>query len=365
MNLYVHFPFCRSKCTYCALYSRVGISASTREEYCKNIAAQISVLPHTFKTIYFGGGSPGFCDLSSILRSLESHLPSSNDYEFTVELNPQDVTPSLLQTLKVGGVNRISLGVQSLDDAALVAMNRNHTAEDAERAFAEIRNAGFTNAGIDLIAGWPKVSNEIWEQTLCRATSWGLSHCSVYTLIHEPKTKLDLEIRKGLTSLPSDDEALSQIDIAREILAANNINRYEISNYSKPGYECKHNLAVWHGEDYIGLGSGAYGRMALTRTFVKPDCSTEITHLTEKEDALERAAFQMRLAEGFNLDEIAKRWKILAPEINGWREKLHVLSEKNIVREISKNHFALTNRGFEVCDAVLDFINIISSRCNW
>ncbi len=356
MNLYIHFPFCRSKCSYCALYSRVGSSKATREDYCRNIATQINALPHTFKTIYFGGGSPGFCDLSPILRSLEPHLPANGDYEFTVELNPHDATPPLLQTLKTGGVNRISLGVQSLDDTTLKAMNRNHTANDAAHAFAEIRNAAFTNAGIDLIAGWPKVSMETWRQTLERAASWDISHCSVYTLIHEPKTKLDLEIRNGITTLPSDDEALSQIDAACEILSAHAINRYEISNHSKHGYECKHNLAVWHGEDYIGLGSGAYGRMALTRTFVKPDGTTQTTLLTEKEDALERAAFQMRLAEGFNLDSIANRWKILAPEIDGWCEKLHVLCRENIVRKISKNHFALTNRGFEVCDAVLDFI---------
>ncbi len=224
-------------------------------------------------TIYFGGGSPALCDLSPLFDALRTRAavagrPPYRDSpcEFTVELHPLDAQPRVLEQLKEGGVNRISLGVQSLDDDVLKAMGRLHTAAEAEAAFRAVRAAGFTNAGIDLIAGWPGTTPESWRTTLARATALGLDHCSVYTLIREPKTRLDLAVRRGILALPSDDAALAQIDTARAALAEAGLARYEISNYARPGFECRHNLAVWRGDDYVGLGEGAHGRVGLVRS---------------------------------------------------------------------------------------------------
>ena len=147
MNLYVHFPFCRAKCAYCALLSRVGSTPEARRAYCTRLAADVAP---PYSTIYFGGGSPALCDLTPLFEALRVR---GGDCEFTVELHPLDARPDVLEALWEGGVNRISMGVQSLDDDVLKAMGRLHTAAEAEAAFRAVRAAGFTNAGIDLIAG--------------------------------------------------------------------------------------------------------------------------------------------------------------------------------------------------------------------
>ena len=344
-NLYVHFPFCRAKCAYCALHSRAGSTAETRRAYCERLAEQIMALDaiSNLSTIYFGGGSPALCDLSSLFDALRTRTAVAS-CEFTVELHPLDAQPRVLEQLKEGGVNRISLGVQSLDDDVLKAMGRLHTAAEAEAAFRAVRAAGFTNAGIDLIAGWPGTTMESWRTTLERATALGLDHCSVYTLIREPKTRLDLAVRRGELVLPSDDAALAQIDTARAALAEVGLMRYEISNYARPGFECRHNLAVWRGEDYIGLGEGAHGRVGLVRT-----ASGVETTVTPEEDAVERALFSLRSREGLSLERVARLWPILAPRLPAWRETLEFFKRQGLLQDA----YRLTPRGAEVCDSIL------------
>ena len=351
-NLYVHFPFCRAKCAYCALHSRAGSTAETRRAYCERLAEQIMALDATYSltTIYFGGGSPALCDLSPLFDALRTRAavagrPPYRDSpcEFTVELHPLDAQPLILEQLKAGGVNRISLGVQSLDDDVLKAMGRLHTAAEAEAAFRAVRAAGFMNAGIDLIAGWPGTTMESWRTTLARATALGLDHCSVYTLIREPKTRLDLAVRRGELVLPSDDAALAQIDTARAALAEAGLIRYEISNYARPGFECRHNLAVWRGEDYIGLGEGSHGRVGLVRT-----ASGVETTVSPEEDAVERALFSLRTREGLSLERVARRWPILAPRLSAWRETLEFFKRQGLLQDA----YRLTPRGAEVCDSI-------------
>ena len=338
MNLYVHFPFCRAKCAYCALLSRVGSTPEARRAYCTRLAADVAP---PYSTIYFGGGSPALCDLTPLFEALRVR---GGDCEFTVELTPLDARPDALEALWEGGVNRISMGVQSLDDDVLKAMGRLHTAAEAEAAFRAVRAAGFTNAGIDLIAGWPGTTPDSWRTTLARATALGLDHCSVYTLIREPKTRLDLAVRRGKLVLPSDDAALAQVDAARTALAEAGLARYEISNYARPGFECRHNLAVWRGEDYVGLGEGAHGRVGLVRT-----ASGVETMVTPEEDAVERALFSLRTREGLSLERVARLWPALAPRLSAWRETLEFFKRQGLVQDA----YRLTPRGAEVCDAIL------------
>ena len=345
MNLYVHFPFCRVKCAYCALHSRAGSTPTARRDYCVRIAAKIAALrPCAFSTIYFGGGSPALCDLVPVFDAIRKRGLASAGTEFTVELHPLDVRHDVLDMLKRGGVSRISLGVQSLDDDALKSMGRLHTASEAEAAFRAVRVAGFANAGIDLIAGWPGTTDESWRTTLERATSFGLDHCSVYSLIRESKTRLDLAVRRGNVSLPSDDAALAQIDAACAVLAVAGLSRYELSNYARPGRECLHNLAVWRGEDYIGIGEGAHGRVGLERT----ESGVETT-VTPEEDAVERAIFALRTSEGLSLERIARMWPILVPRIPAWRETLEFFKRQGLLHDA----YRLTPRGAEVCDSIL------------
>ncbi len=346
MNLYVHFPFCRAKCAYCALLSRVGKPPAVRTAYVERLRREICARgDERYSTIYFGGGTPALCDLSPI------DLPLAPAAEFTVELHPLDATAATLEMLRRLGVNRISMGVQSFDDAALAAMGRGHTAAEAEAAFRRVRRV-FPNAGIDLIAGWPGVTEPVWRTTLARLLALEPVHVSCYTLIREEKTRLDLAVRQGRTTLPDDAAALDQAALAGAALAAAGLRRYEVSNYARPGFECRHNLAVWQGEDYIGLGEGAHGREGCVRTVGEGDGYVR-TAVTPEADALERALFGLRTAAGLDLAAVARRWPLLAPRLPAWRRALAALVAPGILTSPAPDVFAPTARGFEVCDAVM------------
>ena len=339
MNLYVHFPFCRAKCAYCALYSRAGSTPEARRTYCARLAAELATwgtdpekvgtVP-TLSTIYFGGGSPALCDLSPLFAALRKWgtdpemLGTDPEMlgtdpenrgtvpEFTVELHPLDARPEVLEMLKKGGVNRVSMGVQSLDDDVLKAMGRLHTAAEAAAAFRAVRAAGFTNAGIDLIAGWPGTTPDSWRSTLARATALGLDHCSVYTLIREPKTRLDLALRRGELALPSDDAALAQIDAARAALAEAGLVRYEISNYARPGFESRHNSGYWARTPYLGFGPGAHSFDGnRCRSWNTPDIDAYLRtrpggqeRLSDTEVLEEKLMLALRTVRGLDLDSL-------------------------------------------------------------
>jgi oxygen-independent coproporphyrinogen-3 oxidase len=328
LNLYVHFPFCRRKCTYCALHSRAG---STADERARHVASLVRGLDGglALKTVYFGGGSPALCDLKPLFAALRPLLEPS--CEFTVELHPLDVTPETLQTLKAGGVNRISMGVQSLDDATLCRMGRGHTAEEAEKAFALVREH-FDNAGIDLILGYPGDPCDM--KSMERLAGWGLRHCSVYSLILEERSILARQAQK--LNFPDDDEVLDKIRLVSRFLKSIGLNRYEISNYAAPGRECRHNLAVWRGEDYIGLGDGAHGRVGLTRT-----AGGESETVSPEEDEKERRIFRLRTSEGLDASG--------HPE---WLERLDAFAAEGLLVR-NGSTYVLTERGSEVCDSML------------
>ena len=334
-NLYVHFPFCRSRCSYCSLYSRVRASPADRVAYVARIADAItqkfkSASTQTLSTLYFGGGSPALCDLSPLrvpLKQWKTGQTCFPLFEFTVELHPLDVTPAKLDELKSIGVNRISMGVQSLDDATLRAMGRGYTASDAARAFALVKSR-FDNAGIDLIIGYPGDSIK-WLDSL---RDWGVVHCSAYSLQNE----------RGLKDVPDDDIVLDRIRAVAAFLKTLGLERYEISNYANPGFECRHNFAVWRGEDYIGLGEGAYGREGLKRTRGTKG-GYETSEVSPAEDLKERTLFRLRTRDGIDSSRF--------PE---WRSTLDRFVAEGLLVKIDESVYRLTERGTEVCDAILE-----------
>lgn len=338
MNLYTHFPFCRRKCSYCALYSRAGSTSLARARYVASLASSLS-LTSPLSTIYFGGGTPLLCPLQLLVDKLSDFITPHT--EFTVEVHPLDDF-----TLLPCAVNRVSMGIQSFDDSILAAMGRGYTSAQAVQSFRRLRAMGYTNIGFDLIAGYPGVTNDMWYRTLDTALSLEPTHISIYSLTVEPKTQVaHLQLDEEALA----ERALNQISTAVSALAAAGIVRYEISNYSRPGYECRHNLAVWHGEDYLGLGEGAHGRQGLRRT----TSGHESSSLTPFDDALERAIFSLRLLnEGLDLSLLASRFPILAPRLPAWRTALdfHVSTGLLIKRASS---YLLTPRGTECCDTIL------------
>ena len=333
-NLYVHFPFCRRKCAYCALPSRPGSSSEEREEYAASIADRIRRLAPRLDgldTVYFGGGTPALCDLSPVLDALAPLLLP--EAEFTVELHPHDVSEDLLSRLRDGGVNRISMGVQSLEDDVLVSMGRGYSVAEAERAFGLVRGK-FDNAGIDLIVGYPHERGD-WAERLPRLADWGLAHCSVYALQNE----------RGLADVADDETAMSRIAVASACLGGIGLVRYEISNYAVPGRECRHNLSVWRGEDYFGLGRWAHGRLGLLRTVDYLGPTEESETVTQAFDWAERRVFRLRLREGLDLAKLGD----VPPH---WAEHMdRCVRERLLLRDGSV--YRLTARGTEVCDSIL------------
>ncbi len=352
MNLYVHFPFCRNKCRYCALYSRTNISLVERNDYARTLASALKngvcpkmqdtdkPLSSKLETVYFGGGSPALCDLSPLFIALAPLL--SDQTEFTVELHPLDVTDETLSRLRDGGVNRISMGVQSLDDATLSAMERGYTALEASHAFACVKRF-FQNAGTDLIVGYPGDPCKDYSSL----TDWGQTHVSVYSLQNERKLK----------DVPNDDWVLDRICDISSFLASIGLERYEISNYAIRGFECRHNLAVWRGEDYIGIGDGAYGRIGCLRTRNLGVCqqiqnkepplkglspmSPRIEKVTTERDEVERKIFRLRTREGLDITGHPK-----------WRQTLEAHLKRGLLTR-EGNIYRLTSRGMEVCDSIL------------
>ena len=331
LNLYVHFPFCRARCSYCSLYSRAGCSKSECDAYAQRVADAISSLGTDLrpKTIYFGGGSPALCDLKPVFAAINNGQTLGCGTEFTVELHPLDVTLSLLETLKAGGVNRISMGVQSLDDEILADMGRGYTFAEAERAFALVKTV-FDNAGIDLIVGYPGEKGAILPQH-ARLADWGLRHCSVYSLQNE----------RGLKNVVDDETTLNRITETAEFLRLIGLVRYEISNYAVPGFECRHNLAVWRGEDYIGIGDGACGRIGRRRTRNFWGLSPSEELVSEEFDEKERRLFRLRTLEGLD-----------ATGHTEWGQTLRRFVEEGLLTQ-EGDIYRLTPRGTEVCDSIL------------
>ena len=330
VNLYVHFPFCRAKCAYCALRSRPGVSAAGRSDYVSALASRVRSLGSRLdglSTVYFGGGTPALCDLAPVFEALAPHL--RGDCEFTVELHPLDVTRGLLATLRSGGANRVSMGVQSLEDGVLASMGRGYTAAQAARSFETVRSV-FDNAGIDLIVGYPGESADPGVR-LVGLGEWGLAHCSAYALQNE----------RGLRGVPDDSTALDRVSETAAALSRIGLRRYEISNYSIPGMECRHNMAVWRGEDYFGLGEGACGRLGLLRTvdYLGPGAVEESVDVSR--DATERRIFRLRTREGLD-----------ASGRSDWLPALARFAEEGLLLR-DGDTWLLTPRGMEVCDAVL------------
>lgn len=374
-HLYIHVPFCDGKCHYCGFYSVMAEPRLTSLyhglpacELTQALAAHPETAHEAVRTVYMGGGTPALlgCDgLRRLTESLSAILPLDAVEEWTVELNPASVTSELLKTLLALGVNRISIGVQSFDDATLARIGRRHSAETALRAIHLAQDAGFENTGIDLIAGLPGVTTAEWLSTLQQATSLKLMHLSVYALSLEPGTVLSRQAAAGNLKIPDDEAQLAALTQAEAALTQVGFVRYEISNYALPGFECRHNLGVWRGNDFLGLGPAAASRIGYRRWTNEDDLADYIEALAEArepprtdetldatDDAMERTVFALRLNEGLDPFADARRFPALRDRAEIWEERLERLARQGIT-ERGGRRWHLTARGREVCDAAI------------
>lgn len=336
-HLYIHVPFCSGRCNYCAFVS--GEPPAEPARYVDVLVAEarqraLALAP--LQTLYIGGGTPGLLGAEGF-RRLASFFRLQPGGEWSVELHPQTVTEALVETLAELGVTRLSIGVQSFDDAVLQRCNRRHSAREALVAIERARRV-IPDTGIDLIAGLPGVDAAGWRETLRQAMALALPHLSIYALSIEAGSRWE-------KLSPPDSEVLcNAVAEAAETLAVAGYLRYETSNYARPGFACRHNLNTWHGGDYVGLGRGACSRLGRMRR----DGLGHEELLPAREDALERALTQLRLAEGFDPQMLAMRFPALGDVVPAWERLIAQFSAWGLLNEAH----APTLRGYEVLDAM-------------
>jgi len=264
-GIYIHIPFCRAKCHYCAFVSRV-CGERTQQEYVAALCREIAAAGGDFAvnrvdTVFFGGGTPTCLpvnNLAEILRQIGESFRITEDAEISIEANPGTVNLQSLLLLRQAGFNRLSLGVQSFDDRVLSEIGRIHTAAEAGFSFTYARQAGFDNISLDLMYGLPSQDLISLQYSLQKAVALKPEHLSIYGLKLEEGTPLAKRVDAGAVLLPQEIEEEAMYDALNEYVAINGYSRYEISNYSLPGYECRHNIKYWTFKPYIGFGVAAH-----------------------------------------------------------------------------------------------------------
>jgi oxygen-independent coproporphyrinogen-3 oxidase len=339
-HLYGHVPFCAAKCHYCAFYSEAG-SAAKMEDYVDALLLELGGFATQLapKTIFFGGGTPSLLPVALMRRVLEAirdKVSLRQLGEWTIECNPSTVSTEKAKLFRKFGVNRISMGVQALDDELLKTIGRVHSLKAATGSYAKLRAAAFDNINLDLMFGLPGQTMDHWRNTLEKAIELQPEHLSTYCLILEEDTEFWSLFQKGLIK-PNEEQELAMYQMAMNTLAAAGYHQYEISNFAKPGHECAHNIAYWEGRDYIGLGPSACSTVANRRWQNIPDTDRYIEGIRSEKPvviseetitpalrAAERAAFGMRMNAGVPASLLQGRWEkeiaeLLSAELVQWR----------------------------------------------
>lgn len=361
LSLYIHIPFCRSKCAYCDFASFPGREADW-EAYFLALWTEMDAWRTRCKgrrveTVFFGGGTPSIVPADTIAQTLahaRRAFTIAPDAEISMEANPGTVSRESLRAVRAAGVNRLSLGVQSFDDGILREIGRIHTACEAGEAVRAAREAGFDNLNLDLMYALPGQTTAQWEDTLSRAIALNPEHISAYSLIVEENTPIAARAKE----IPDEDTVNRMQRQATKLLAQAGLARYEISNYARPGRECRHNLTYWRRGEYLGLGLAAHSFFAGVR-FENPATLGEyLAGAREKnrcvigpEEALEEEILlATRTTRGLNLAEFAQKFGRDA--LKARQKTLKALEDGGLVQ--TKNGFlALTERGMEVQSAVV------------
>lgn len=261
-GIYVHIPFCNSRCIYCGFFSSVGL-LNLQDKYVDALLYE-SKLRNNYlngepiETAYIGGGTPSLLHDTNIKRIAKAIYKKGVTKEFTMECNPDDVTPELCQTLHDCGVNRVSMGVQTFSDIRLRFLNRRHSSNDIPLAIRNLRNAGISNISIDLIFGFPQETMDEWEADIDHALKLNVQHISAYSLMYEEGTKLYAMLERGDIKENEENTSAAMYDTLIDKLTKNGYEHYEISNFAKSGFSSLHNSSYWNGTKYLGLGAAAH-----------------------------------------------------------------------------------------------------------
>ena len=371
-GVYVHWPFCLSKCPYCDFNSHVRHAAIDEERFARAFATEIATVAaqtpgRTVSSIFLGGGTPSLMKpqtVGAILDAIGQHWHVAGDVEVTLEANPTSVEATRFRGYRTAGVNRVSLGVQALDDASLNALGRLHTAREALDAVAIARSA-FDRYSFDLIYARPDQTLGAWSDELRRAIGEAAEHLSLYQLTIEPDTPFYGLHRAGKLKVPDEDHARALYDLTQEVCAAHGLPAYEISNHARLGAECRHNLIYWRGDEYAGIGPGAHGRLdqGAARRAVANEKRPETwlmrveacghgmivdERLSNEERADEFLLMGLRLREG--IDPL--RYHLLAGRPLD-PKRIAILRDEGAISVQADGRLRVTQAGFPLLDAVV------------
>ena len=371
-GVYVHWPFCLSKCPYCDFNSHVRHTAIDQDRFARAFAREIETTAarigaRTVSSIFLGGGTPSLMQpqtVGAILDAIGKHWHVASDVEVSLEANPTSVEATRFAGYRTAGVNRVSLGVQAMDDAWLKMLGRLHTAEEAMKAVAIARQA-FTRYSFDLIYARPDQTPAMWTEELTRAIGEAAEHLSLYQLTIEEGTPFFGLHAAGKLKTPDEGLARTLYDVTQEVCARHGLPAYEISNHARPGAECRHNLVYWRGQEYAGIGPGAHGRLDIDgiRHAIATDKRPEAwlmrvesnghgvmtdDELNREERADEFLLMGLRLAEGID----PKRYAAISGRPLDPR-RIALLREEGAIIVDGDGRLRVTQDGFPVLDAVV------------
>jgi len=359
---YLHIPFCEHICHYCD-FNKVFLKGQPVDDYLQALDQEMKVTLEQYptdslQTIFVGGGTPTSLNqqqLLSFCESMNRNLPKSNTCEFTFEANPGDLTKEKLQILKEAGVNRISLGVQTFNEDLLKKIGRVHQARDVYQTIENAKTVGFENISIDLIFSLPTQTVNDFKESLTEAFSLDIPHFSAYSLIIEPKTVFYNLLKKGKLPTPGEDIEATMYEILMGEMEKHGFDQYEISNFSKAGYESKHNLTYWNNEYYYGFGAGAHSYVNGIRRsnsgplkkYIEQINSGKLPvfeeHLVSKAEQMEEEMFLgLRKTEGVSISHFIKKFSLDPQKL--FKHELTDLISKQWI-EVKNNHIYLTKNG--------------------
>lgn len=372
LSIYVHIPFCNSKCAYCSFVSVVG-SDEEKKRYFDNLVTEIKLQSKNYRqfysvgSIYIGGGTPSCLDyyfIRDLLSSIYKNFSVKNTAEITIELNPGTIDKNKVREYILSGVNRFSVGLQSINPKILRAMGRTHTPEDFDKAISTIREFGIKNISSDMIIGYPKQTLTDVKETLMYLIEKDVPHISIYMLQVEEGTALKKMVDNNSVALPEEDLVIKMYNYVSEVLSEKGYARYELSNFAKFGYESYHNKVYWNRKDYLGLGLAAHSYINGTR-FSNTENLAEYTEMLETKETLptimsktlsteemkeEAIMLSLRTAEGLNLESYTAEFgeNFLAKK----KSLIAKLIESGFLK-LTNNHLVCTQKGYLVLNQIV------------
>ena len=366
IGLYIHIPFCVSKCRYCDFLS-MPYDYDVREQYTMSLCKEIERFAKEYadeyvvNSVFFGGGTPSILEpelFEKIISTVRDNFKMNTDSEITIECNPGTVTYDKLGTYKENGVNRISFGLQSANDSELKALGRIHTFSDFIESYDNALKAGFNNINVDIMSALPSQGVEGYRNTLEKVLSLDIKHISAYSLIIEEGTPFFEMNEKGLLKLPSEEDERQMYYMTEELLAKNGFHRYEISNYARDGYECRHNKIYWERGEYVGFGLGAaslisdirYSNTRDMKEYLEDFSSGRENEILSLEDKMSEFMFLgLRMTKGIEISEFERQFKSDIYDIFGSEIKKHVGNGLLVEKE---GRLMLTGKGFDLSNYV-------------